>query len=163
MPYFQILCLAGIAICLQGVNFNAVAAVGKSKIMFHWTIIKRGIGLCLIVGGLAVCGMRGLLLGMVASAWFIYFVNAYLVDRHVGYKLLNQLKDLMPILVLSTVSIIVPYGITLIMPNFNMFLIAVIQFIVFTVIFWGGSVCFKLESYRYCIEYLPLIIQRIRK
>ena len=40
VPYFRILCVAGIAICLQGVNYYAVAAVGKSRELFKWTIIK---------------------------------------------------------------------------------------------------------------------------
>ena len=163
VPYFQILCLAGIAICLQGVNFTAVAAVGKSRIMFRWTIIKRGIGLCLIVGGLAVCGMRGLLIGMVVSAWFIYFVNAYLCDKYIGYKMLEQMRDFIPILAISILAIVISWFLSYFLSEFNIYFIAIIQFVTFVFIYWGGSVLFKMESYRYFKENLPLILGRFNK
>lgn len=163
VPYFQILCVAGIAICLQGVNFHAIAAIGKSKVMFRWTLIKRGIGICLVVGGLAVFGMKGLLGGMVLQSWLIYVINAYLVDKHVGYKLLSQAKDLVPILILSIVSLLVPYGLTLILPFYNMYLLSVIQLAIFAIIYLCGSVFFKMESYKYFMENLPLIVKRLKK
>ena len=40
-PYLQILAIQGIMITLQGVNYNALAAIGKSKTLFTSTIIKR--------------------------------------------------------------------------------------------------------------------------
>lgn len=163
VPYFQILCIAGIAICLQGVNFSAVAAVGKSKIMFRWTIIKRSVGICFVVGGLAFMGMKGLLGGMVFSSWFIYYVNAYLCDKHIGYKLIDQVKDIMPILVLSIVSITVPFLLTLVLPSFNLYLLAIIQLFIFIIIYLGGSLLFKMESCRYFVENLPLVLGRISK
>ena len=163
VPYFQILCLAGIAICLQGVNFNVVAAVGKSRVLFRWTIIKRAIGLCLVVGGLAAFGIKGLLCGMVLQSWLIYFINAYLVDKHVGYKLINQVKDFMPVLLLSLVSIAIPFSLIIVFPMMNMYLLAIIQVIIFVMIYWGGSVLFKMDSYHYFVENLPLILGHFKK
>ena len=45
VPYFQLLCIAGIATCISAVNTQPIAAIGKSKVMFRWTIIKRIIGI----------------------------------------------------------------------------------------------------------------------
>ena len=36
VPYFQLLCLGGMATCLQAVNTQPIAAIGKSKLMFKW-------------------------------------------------------------------------------------------------------------------------------
>lgn len=58
MPYFQILCLVGLADCLQAVNTQAVAAIGKSKMMFQWTVIKRGLGMSFMLGGLFFYGIK---------------------------------------------------------------------------------------------------------
>lgn len=163
VPYFQVLCLAGIAICLQGANYNAIAALGKSKIMFRWTLIKRGVGLCLVVGGLAAFGMKGLLGGMVMQSWLIYIINACLVHKHVGYKLLYQIKDLIPILLLSIVSVAIPFGLKIILPFFNMYLIAIIQLIVFVIIYLGVSVLFKMDSYQYFVETSLLFLGKFKK
>lgn len=38
VPYFQVLCVAGLAGCLQSVNLQSIAAIGKSKAMFYWTL-----------------------------------------------------------------------------------------------------------------------------
>lgn len=163
VPYFQILCFAGIAICMQVLNYNAIAAIGKSRIMFRWTIIKRVLGLCFIVCGLALFGMKGLLGGMVLQSWTIYLINAYLVDKHVGYRLLQQGKDLIPILLLSIVSIAVPFVMGMVLCSINMYLIAIIQLVLFVAFYWGGSVLFKMESYKYFVENLPLIIGKLLK
>lgn len=45
VPYFRILCVAGVAICLQGVNYYGVAAIGKSNELFIWTLVKRFLGI----------------------------------------------------------------------------------------------------------------------
>lgn len=163
VPYFQILCIAGIAICLQGVNYSAVAAIGKSRVMFRWTIIKRAIGICLMVGGMAAFGLKGLLVGMVLSSWVIYYVNAYLCDKHIGYKIIEQVKDIFPILVMSIVAIGSSLGLFYIIPELNMYVLALIQFVTFVLVYWGGSVLFRMESYRYFMGNLPLILGRFKK
>ncbi len=163
VPYFQILCLAGIAICLQGVNYQAIAAVGKSKVMFSWTVIKRAIGLALIVGGLAAFGMKGLLVGMVMQSWLIYLINAYQVHKHIGYKLYTQLLDLLPILVLALVSFGTAYCTVFLMPEGNMYLLGIIRLVVFVAVYIGGSVLFKMDSYKYVKETLPLFVSKYRK
>ena len=83
VPYFQLLCFAGIAICLQNVNYYAVAAIGKSKELFNWTLIKRGSGLLFVIGGLWLYGIYGLLIGSVITSWIIYIINAWLVSRYI--------------------------------------------------------------------------------
>lgn len=163
VPYFQILCIAGIAICLQGVNYQAIAAIGKSKAMFSWTLIKRAIGLSLIVGGLAAYGIKGLLVGMVIQSWLIYLINAYQVHKYIGYSFSKQLMDLVPTLVLSVVSWLAAYLIAFILLGWNMYVIAVIRFLVFIAVYMGGSLIFKIESFRLVKETMPIVLAKFKK
>lgn len=94
VPYFQVLCLAGIAISLQGVNYYAVAAVGKTKALFGWTLVKRIGGIVLILVGL-IWGMPGLLAGVVAGSYLILIVNAIQVQIYIGYKVLRQMGSIL--------------------------------------------------------------------
>lgn len=158
VPYFQILCIAGMAICLQGVNYQAIAAVGKSKVMFGWTFVKRAIGLVLVVGGLFLWGIKGLLIGMVIQSWLIYFINAYQVHKYIGYKIGTQLINLVPILILAMVSFSLSYGVGFLLTGLHMYLIAVIRLAVFIILYIGGSILFKMESYKFILDTLPLII-----
>lgn len=102
VPFFQVLCIAGLAGCLQSVNLQSISAIGKSRTMFIWTVIKRTIGMSFVVGGLLLWGIKGLLWGCVVNAWFAYFVNIALVSKHIGYKWYTQLKDLFPTFTAST-------------------------------------------------------------
>ena len=75
VPYFQVLCIAGLAFCLQSVNYQSISAIGKSKTLFYWTLVKRIAGMAFVVLGLLIYGMKGLLIGMVLNTWFSYFVE----------------------------------------------------------------------------------------
>ena len=112
IPYFQIICIGGIAVCLQGVTYQAIASIGKSKELFWWTIIKRGLGLILVVGGMLVFDMNGLLWGFVISCWLLTIINSFLVGKFIGYNLYQQFKDLLPIFFLSVFTFIVTFLIT---------------------------------------------------
>ena len=156
VPFFQVLCLAGIAICLQNINYYAVAAVGKSKQLLNWTFVKRGIGLLLVVVGLWLYGIYGLLIGSVITSWFIYFVNAWLASKHVGYTLKQQFYDLFPIITISTVAYIVSLSIGYI-TNLGLCIKGVVQFLVFASVYISLSVLFKVEflaSTKYTLKVL---------
>lgn len=95
VPYFQILCVGGFFICLQNVNFYAVAAVGKSKQLFYWSFYKWGFLLTALLIGMNL-GMNGILWGMAISNMNIFFVNSALVQSFVGLSILRQLRCLLP-------------------------------------------------------------------
>ncbi|MBD5338813.1 MAG: lipopolysaccharide biosynthesis protein [Bacteroides sp.] len=105
----QILCIAGIFVCLQGCNYNVIAAIGKSNVLFRWTIIKRSVGIGLIFLGLFVYGFQGVLWGLVGSAIFIWISNAWLVSHYIRYNLSRQLLDLLPIMILGIISLGLTY------------------------------------------------------
>lgn len=104
--YFQILCVGGMFTCLQNVNFFAVAAVGKSRDLFLWSIYKWGFLLAAMFVGLNY-GMDGLIWSIATSNLNIYLVNAYLASRHIGFSLYRQLRLLFPIFASTAISVAV--------------------------------------------------------
>lgn len=160
VPYFQILCIAGLAYCLQSVNLQVIAAIGKSKIMFKWTIIKRIIGLSMVVGGLSIWGMKGLLCGVVVHNWFAYLVNMGLVSRYIGYKWWRQLLHLMPILAVSVVGAAISYGISC-LSDFSLYWDGLIRLIVFLLFYLGWSLIFHPDSFVYCKDAMRSLFERI--
>ena len=162
VPYFQILCLAGLAICLQGINYYAVAAVGKSKDMFTWTLVKRGVGLVLVVGGLAVWGIIGLLVGMVLTSFLVYFINAGLVAKHIRYTGMQQFRDLLPVILVSAASFFVAF-LTGHFLHLNMYVEGAIQLVLFGAVYLGLSVLFKLDAFVFTKDVVGSLIYKIRK
>lgn len=100
VPYFQFLCVGGLFVCLQNVNYYAIAALGKSRLLFGWSFYKWGMLLLLLLVGMH-WGMYGILSGMIISELNIFLVNALLVSRYVRYSFTRQCLDLLPTLLLS--------------------------------------------------------------
>ena len=154
VPYFQVLCLAGLAYCLQSVNNQSVAAVGESRAMFIWTVIKRTVGIGFMIVGLVWFGMKGLLAGVVLNSWFSYLVNISLVSKYIGYKWTDQLLSILPVMVASVVSALVAYGVGWLL-NSSMYVDGIVKLFVYVMIYMGWSLIFKPEAYNYFLTIIP--------
>lgn len=153
VPYFQVLCFGGIAGCLQSVNQQAIAAIGKSRTFFVWTVVKECTGITLQVIGLTVWGMKGLLIGNALSAWFSYFVNICLVSKYVGYNKIQQLKDLAPLLIICCIAAAASYyGASFF--HLGLYSDGIMKAAVFLFIYLGWSLAFKPEAYKYTLSVL---------
>lgn len=154
VPYFQVLCVSGLAVCLQAVNLQSISAIGKSGTMFLWTLLKRCVGIGLIVGGLAYWGMKGLLIGFVMNSWFAYWVNILLVSKHIGYKWYRQLLDLFPIMLVAVLAAAISWGVGCLC-GLSMYLDALVKFVVYVVIYMGWALLRKPEAYTYTLSIIP--------
>lgn len=162
LPYFQVLCIGGLASCLHSVNFHTVSAIGKSKVTFVWTMIKRGVGITCIVGGLALWGMKGILAGAVFNAWFAYFVNMGLVSKHVGYKWHRQLWDLFPVLSASVVCALLSYGCGYLL-HFGMYSDGIVKLLVYVALYMGWSFIFKPDAFNYFVDVINPLLSKLRR
>ena len=160
VPYFQVLCIAGLAYCLQSVNYQSIAAIGKSQKMFIWTIVKRVVGILFVIIGLLLYGMNGLLIGMVLNTWFSYFVNIGLVSRYIGYKWWNQLFDILPVMVVSLIIALISYGIGQLY-QFQLYIDGLCKLFVYIVSYLIWSFLFKPESFVYTKDTILLIRNKI--
>ena len=154
VPYFQVLCLAGLANCLMSVNLQTISAIGKSKAMFIWTVVKRTVGISAIVVGLLLFGMKGLLGGVIINNYFSYLVNISLVSKYVGYKWIRQLLDILPVTLASVIAAAFSLGVGYLF-DLNMFPDAVVKLVVYLIVYFGWSILFKPEAYTYSMSIIP--------
>lgn len=146
VPYFQILCIAGIAICLQGISYNAVASKGKSKDLFIWTIIKRSLALIVLIISMYIGGIIGLMWGCSIGSWIILFSNLYLVSKYINYKFIEQINDLLPILLVSTLSFLSSYTVGT-MIDCNIYIKAIILVLLYVFVYIILSYTFKVKAF----------------
>ncbi|MBQ6161611.1 MAG: lipopolysaccharide biosynthesis protein [Prevotella sp.] len=154
VPYFQVLCLAGLPNCLHAVNLQTISAIGKSKTMFLWTVLKRTVGIITIIGGLFVFGMKGLLAGAVINSWFSYLVNIGLVSKHIGYKWTRQLMDLFPIAAVSALAAGISFGFGYLIKG-SLYTNGLLMLMVYLLIYGTWAVVFKPDSYNYFLSIIP--------
>ena len=154
VPYFQVLCLAGLASCLIAVNLQTISAIGKSREMFFWTVIKFLIRLVLVIGGLILFGMKGLLVGVVLTTWMALFINICLVSKYIGYKWTRQLLDLMPIAVASLIAAVISFGVGRLF-NLSLYMDGLVKAFVYLLVYLSWSFMCKPEAFTYALSIIP--------
>lgn len=145
VPYFRILCVSGMAYCLQSVNYQLYVALGHSKSMFKWNLVKRSVGIMLILLG-AIVGVRGILWGMVIGFWFTYIVNARLAGSITGYTVEKQLCELSPVLLVALLASLLSYLIGSLF-TLHYVLTMIIQILSFFAIYISCSSIFKIKAF----------------
>jgi hypothetical protein len=86
---------------------------------------------------------------MVLHTWFSYAVNVYLVSNYIGYKWLNQLCDLFPILLASILSAIFSFLCGYFF-NFELYADGILKLISFLMVYLSWSIFVKPEAFVYC-------------
>lgn len=146
VPYFQVLCLSGLAFCLQSVNKQSIAAIGKSKTLFIWTVVKRVVGISLTVLGFLLFGMKGLLAGVVFHTWFSFAVNIGLVSKYIGYKWWRQMFDILPVFSISITIALISYGVGLLGYQ-QLYLNGLVMMLTYVSLYIAWSLVFKPEAF----------------
>jgi O-antigen/teichoic acid export membrane protein len=100
--YLQLLCLEGMLFPLHAINLNILQVKGRSDLYLLLEIIKRTVMTIMI--GLALLfdtGVEGLIIATIIYSVVTLFTNTYFSAREVSYSLINQLKDILPIFLIS--------------------------------------------------------------
>ena len=158
VPYFRILCIAGIVNCSQSVNYQVTAAVGRSQAIFRWNVIKRIVGLMLVFVGM-YWGVEGILWAVVFGSYFVFVVNALVAAPSTGYTLQKQVKDSIPCLMLASVSALFVYPIEYLCEFSNMPLL-LLQSIVYIIIYISLARIFGLQEFNEIVEIIKPYIKR---
>lgn len=124
VPYFQVLCIGGYFCALQYLNYYAIAATGRSKVLFYAGVFKS---LFLILSVLLAVhiSMGAVLAAMVLSNIVNYLTNAALAAHYLGYKLSRQIGDVLGILIKSLIVGLIVVS-TMQLCHFNWLIVAII-------------------------------------
>lgn len=124
IPMFQILCLGGFFCSLQYFNYHAVAAIGKSRVLFFAGVFKSLVTIGSIMIGVHI-SMSAVLVAMVASNVVNYLTNGIIAQRYIKYSLSRQLLDVAPIFATATILGSMVYYIALVW-NINWIVLVVL-------------------------------------
>jgi O-antigen/teichoic acid export membrane protein len=100
VPYFQLLCVVGILFPLNSFNLNIINVKGRSDLFLKLEIIKKVIVTIGIIATLPF-GIWALVIFQAANSFIAYFINSYYSGRFIQYPMGEQIRDIMPILLLT--------------------------------------------------------------
>jgi teichuronic acid exporter len=160
VPYLQIYCAIYALWPIHTANLQAINALGRSDIYLKLEIIKKIIGLA-ILGVTVFWGLSAIALGVLASGIISTFINAYPNLKLLNYSYKEQIKDILPSLMLSLIMGIVIFCINFI--GMGIFVTLIIQIIIGVTIYFAMAWFFKLECFTYLLTtFFDIFISRKR-
>lgn len=102
--YFQILALAGLVQPINAINQNIVQVKGRSDLFLRLEIIKKVIGVLLLMTALLLgLGVVGLLWATVISSYIGLYISTWYSKDLAGYSFFEQIKDLRKIIFITLI------------------------------------------------------------
>lgn len=153
VPYFQILCVAGVLYPIHAYNLNILSVKGRSDLFLRLEIIKKVL-LAVVLAISFFFGIKGLLWGQVIFSVLAFFINTHFSGKFLNYPSWEQLRDIFPILVLSSAMGIFIFTISSILsslPDWIRLIICGFSGILFFLIF---ARVFRFESGQFIAELL---------
>ncbi|MBN1066203.1 lipopolysaccharide biosynthesis protein [Clostridium botulinum] len=157
VPFMQIFCLSYALWPIHTANLQAINALGRSDIFLKLEIIKKVLGITILIISMFL-GVYAIAVGTLISGIISTFINAHPNLKLLNYSYKEQIKDIMPSLLISIVMGTTIYPIKFV--SNSEIVILIIQIILGIVIYLGLSKFFKLECYEYLLKTLKDIMKR---
>ena len=111
--FLQIVCFAGMLYPLHAINLNILQVKGRSDLFLNLEIIKKIIAVGPIVVGV-FCGIEYMLWGSVLTSFISFFLNSYYSADLINYPTWQQIKDILPALLVSGITALAMWSLTLV-------------------------------------------------
>lgn len=149
VPFIQFCCFTYAFWPIHTANLQAIKAVGRSDIFLGLEIIKKVIGIIVLVITIPF-GLYKMMIGKCFTAVLSSFINAYPNKKLLNYSYFEQIKDIIPNLVLSIVMCIIVLLINFL--RMNLVLTIFIQFVLGCLVYFSGAKIFKFDSAEYVLS-----------
>ena len=149
VPFLRIFCITYMFWPVHSANLNAIKAMGRSDLYLRLEILKKiiGIGLLLCTVKISVMAMACSLL---ISSFASQIINSYPNWKLLNYRYLEQLRDILPSILLAVIMAVAVGAVPLL--GYGNVLTLCIQIPLGAVIYVAGSAIFRLESFRYLLN-----------
>lgn len=151
VPFMQIFCISFAFYPIHTANLNAIKAMGRSDLFLKLEIIKKSIGVVTIIIAIKF-GVMAMAYSMLITSFISQVVNSFPNKKLLNYSYLEQVKDMLPQIILSLVMGAIVYAVTFL--KLSSVITLVIQIPVGVFVYWVGSKLFHIESYEYIVGML---------
>lgn len=157
VPFLQVFCLSYALWPIHTANLQAINALGRSDIFLRLEIVKKIIGVIILAISMFY-GVYAIALGGLFSGIISTFINSYPNLKLLNYSYKEQIKDIIPSLLLSIVMGGIVYSILYL--NMSPYITLFIQIFIGCIVYIGLSKIFKLECYEYLLKIIKSLVKK---
>lgn len=157
VPYLRIFCFTYAFYPIHTANLNAIKAMGRSDLFLTLEIIKKAVGMALLLSSMWF-GVMVMAYSLLVSTVISSIINAFPNRKLLKYGYLEQIKDILPSILLSAVMGAAVYCVQFLsLPDVWTLLI---QVPLGALIYVAGAKTFKLESFDYVWNLLKKLFKK---
>ncbi|MCI8730193.1 MAG: lipopolysaccharide biosynthesis protein [Lachnospiraceae bacterium] len=147
--YLRVFCFVFAFYPIHILNLNAIKAMGRSDIFLKLEIIKKIIDFIVLIFTVRR-GVKAIAFGMIFTSILSQIINSWPNRKLFGYSYWEQIKDILPSLILASAMGGIVYLFTLL--ELSDIGVLLLQIILGILIYWLGSIIFRLEPYQYAMD-----------
>lgn len=155
IPYMIVLCISYTFYPLHTANLNAIKALGRSDKFLILEIIKKAVGMVLLLVSMWY-GVMAIAISLLVSDIICQIINSWPNKKLINYGYFEQLKDITPSIIFAWVMGGIVYCVSFL--GLNDILTLVIQIPLGVAIYTLGAKLFKMESFDYLLVVIKSII-----
>ena len=157
VPYLRIFCFTYMFWPIHTANLNAIKAMGRSDLFLRLEIIKKVMGLTLLLATMRISVMA-MAFSLIVSGILSQIINSWPNWKLLNYNYLEQLRDILPSIIIATGMGVCVYFIGFIpLPTV---VTLMIQIIAGAAIYIGVSAVLKLEEFEYLLGMIKSFLKK---
>lgn len=145
-PYLRVFCIEYSLFIFNSSNQNAIQAIGRSGLYLRNDVLTKIISLIVLFATMRI-SVYATAIGSLITALLSSYIYAHCNKKLISYGFLEQLKDLIPNVILTVIMGVMVYTISLF--GFKDLTTLIIQVFTGIAIYIIGSMIMKLEAYKY--------------
>lgn len=160
VPFMKLSCIMYAMWPIHTANLQAIKAMGRSDVFFKLEVIKKILGIVIIVITIPF-GVYAMMIGCVINSILCTFINAYPNKHLLKYDYLQQIKDILPSLILAIAMSIIISCISIF--DLSNFVVILLQIVLGICVYTLGAWIFKFECFLYILNNIKYYINKKRE
>lgn len=155
--FLRIFCFVYVFFPIHTANLNAIKAMGRSDLFLKLEVIKKVIGLIVLVCTMWF-GVEAMTYSLLVTNVISQIINAYPNRQLLGYSYIDQIKDILPSIAMALFMGFCILAVELL--NLGAIATLMTQIVLGIIIYIGLSIIFKVDSFYYLMDMVKEIKNR---
>ncbi|MBR2289783.1 MAG: lipopolysaccharide biosynthesis protein [Clostridia bacterium] len=160
VPFLVVFCISYMFYPIHTANLNAIKAMGRSDLFLKLEIIKKIVGVILLLATMFI-SVEAMAYSLLASSLLSQIINSWPNKKLLNYSYLQQLKDIIPTLVLATIMGLIVFLFNFL--NLNVIIELILQVLVGATVYIIGSLLLKIDTLNFLLDTLKSLIKSKKK
>lgn len=157
VPYLRIFCITFMFWPIHTANLNAIKAMGRSDLFLKLEILKKCVGVILLLATMWF-GPMAMAYSMLISSIASQIINSWPNRKLLGYSYAEQIKDVLSSILLAVAMGMAVWCVSL--TNLPVLIVFIVQVLLGAVIYVAGSAFFRIEAYVYLKKLLGSFVEK---